>query len=164
MELHIDFRDLLASFLKHEVEFLVVGGYALAAYGVPRATGDLDLFVLPTAENARRIVNALADFGFGSLGITEADLSKPDQVVQLGYPPVRVDPAVVQPAVERAILEVLPEVVEVVLRQALATSPGFRDLVEAAVDEAVRAQLAPIARSVVRERLAELEAASDEQS
>ena len=91
MELHIDFRDLLASFLKHEVEFLVVGGYALAAYGVPRATGDLDLFVLPTAENARRIVNALADFGFGSLGITEADLSKPDQVVQLGYPPVRVD-------------------------------------------------------------------------
>jgi hypothetical protein len=77
-------------------------------------------------------------------------------------PPVRVDPAVVMPAVERAILEVLPEVVEVVLRQALATSPAFRDLVEAAVDEAVRAQLGPIARSVVRERLAEIEAASED--
>lgn len=78
------------------------------------------------------------------------------------YPPVRVDPAVVTPAIERAILEVLPEVVEIVLAKALQTSPAFRELVEVAVDEAVRAQVGPIARRVLRERLAELEAGGDE--
>lgn len=73
-------------------------------------------------------------------------------------PLVRVDPSVVFPAMERAILEVLPEVVEVVLRRALTSSSSFRDLVEVAVDEAVRAQLPAIARRVVAERLTELEA------
>jgi hypothetical protein len=80
------------------------------------------------------------------------------------YPPVRVDPEVVGPAVERAILEVLPEVVEAVLNKALLRSSALRDLVEVAVDEAVRAQIGPIARRVVRERLAELEAVGDEPS
>lgn len=74
------------------------------------------------------------------------------------HPPVRVDPEVVIPAMERAILEMLPEVVESLLGKALATSPAFRELVEVAVDEAVRAQLQGIARRVVRERLAEIEA------
>lgn len=77
------------------------------------------------------------------------------------YPPVRVDPAVVAPAVERAILELLPEVLDTVLRRALQTSPALRDLVEASVDEAVRAQLAPIARGVILERLAEIEAQAE---
>lgn len=80
------------------------------------------------------------------------------------YPPVRVDPEVIGPAIERAILEVLPEVVEAVLNKALLRSPGLRDLVEVAVDEAVRAQIGPIARRVVRERLAEIEAVGDEPS
>jgi CheY-like chemotaxis protein len=78
------------------------------------------------------------------------------------HPPVRVDPEVVGPAIERAILEVLPEVVEIVLNKALLRSPTLRDLVEVAVDEAVRAQIGPIARRVVRERLAEIEASGDE--
>ncbi len=73
-------------------------------------------------------------------------------------PLVRVDPAVVSPAIERAILEVLPEVVETVLRNAMVNSRSFRDLVEVAVDDAVREQVADIARRVVRERLAEMEA------
>lgn len=72
-------------------------------------------------------------------------------------PLVRVDPTVVGPAMERAILEVLPEVVEIVLRRALMTSSSFRDLVETAVDEAVRAQLPALAERLVAERLAELE-------
>ena len=80
------------------------------------------------------------------------------------YPPVRVDPEVVGPAVERAILEVLPEVVEAVLNKALLRSAALRDLVEVAVDEAVRAQIGPIARRVVRERLAEIEAVGDDSS
>jgi hypothetical protein len=77
------------------------------------------------------------------------------------YPPVRVDPDVVGPAIERAILEVLPEVVEMVLCNALQRSPALRDLIEVAVDEAVRAQIGPIARRVIRERLAEIEAGED---
>jgi two-component system response regulator (stage 0 sporulation protein F) len=78
------------------------------------------------------------------------------------HPPVRVDPDVVGPALERAILEVLPEVVEVILNKALLRSPAFRDLVEVAVDEAVRAQIGPIARRVIRERLAEIEAGGED--
>jgi len=73
-------------------------------------------------------------------------------------PVVQVDPAIVGPALERAILEVLPEVVEIVLRKALTSSRTFRDLVEVAVDDAVRDQVPDIARRVIRERLAELEA------
>lgn len=107
--------------------------------------------------------------------VERARLSPPDPLPAVGderiatflprdwktYPPVRVDPAVVAPAVERAILELLPEVLDTVLRRALQTSPALRDLVEASVDEAVRAQLAPIARGVILERLAEIEAQAE---
>jgi hypothetical protein len=91
MEVQRDFRELLESFNAHQVEYLIVGGYALAFHGAPRFTGDLDLLVRPTPENARRILGALGAFGFGSLGLTEADFSKADRVVQLGVPPVRID-------------------------------------------------------------------------
>jgi hypothetical protein len=91
METQRDFRELLASFNARSVEYVIVGGYALAFHGTPRFTGDLDLFVRPEPGNARRIVAALEDFGFGSLGLTTADFEQPDRVVQLGVPPVRVD-------------------------------------------------------------------------
>lgn len=88
-----DFRDMLAAFVARGVRFLVVGAHALAAHGVPRVTGDLDIWVEPTGENANRVWAALADFGapLGSLGISGSDFSSPDQVVQLGLPPYRVD-------------------------------------------------------------------------
>ena len=76
-------------------------------------------------------------------------------------PLVAVDPDVVGPALERAVMEVLPEVVEAVLRQALVSSPAFRDLVSVAVEEAVRSQLPAIAARVVEARLAEIESSSD---
>lgn len=91
MELQPDFRELLALFRKHEVEFLIVGGYALAFHGVPRFTGDIDLLVQPTAANAERILHALADFGFAETGLTAGDFEREGQVIQLGVPPVRVD-------------------------------------------------------------------------
>ena len=91
MELQPDFRDLLASFRSRGVEYLIVGGYALAFHGAPRYTGDLGLLVRPTLENAGRVIAALVDFGFGDLGLTAADFTTCDQVVQLGVPPVRVD-------------------------------------------------------------------------
>lgn len=88
-----DFRDLLAGFAAGGVRFLVVGAHALAVHGVPRVTGDLDLWVEPTAANAGRVWRALAAFGapLGTLSLRESDFVKPDQVVQLGLPPYRID-------------------------------------------------------------------------
>jgi len=91
MEVQQDFRDLLALFNKHGIDYLVVGGYALAVHGAPRYTGDLDVFVMPDPANAGRIMRALAEFGFGSAGLTPADFEQEGKVVQLGFPPVRVD-------------------------------------------------------------------------
>lgn len=86
-----DFKELLALFNSHKVEYLIVGGYALAEYGVPRYTGDIDLFIKPDPANARRILAALEAFGFKSLGLSISDFEKPDKVIQLGVPPVRAD-------------------------------------------------------------------------
>ncbi|OGW55560.1 MAG: hypothetical protein A2Y81_05555 [Nitrospirae bacterium RBG_13_43_8] len=91
MEVQKDFRELLELFNKHNVEYMIVGGYALAFHGAPRYTGDLDIFIRPDSMNAQRIMRALKDFGFESVGLTEEDFKKPDNVIQLGVPPVRVD-------------------------------------------------------------------------
>ena len=91
MRMNRDFRELLECFARHEVRFLVVGGWALAAHGIPRLTKDLDLWIWPEAGNAQRTLAALDDFGFGGLGLTTQDFQAPDTVIQLGYPPNRVD-------------------------------------------------------------------------
>ena len=91
MEIQPDFKELLILFNKHAVDFLIVGGYAVAMHGAPRFTGDIDLYINPVAENAKRILMALAEFGFAALDLNESDFQKPDYVVQLGVPPVRVD-------------------------------------------------------------------------
>ena len=91
MDVQPDFKELLALFNAHHVEYMIVGGYALAFHGSPRYTGDIDLFVKPDPENARRILAALTEFGFGSVGLETTDFDHPNQVVQLGVPPVRVD-------------------------------------------------------------------------
>jgi len=91
MEAQPDFRDLLALFNKHRVEYLIAGAYALAFHGAPRFTGDIDLLVRANEENATRILTALEEFGFGSVGITPEDLIKPAMVIQLGVAPARVD-------------------------------------------------------------------------
>jgi hypothetical protein len=91
MEIQADYRELFESFNSHGVEFLVVGAYALGFHGHPRYTGDIDILLGISGENPSRILKALESFGFGSLGLTEADFRAPDQVVQLGVPPVRAD-------------------------------------------------------------------------
>lgn len=91
MEAQQDFRDLLKLFNDHGVEYIIVGAYALAYHGAPRYTGDIDILVRPNVENAQRILRALNDFGFGSVGLTIDDFVNPDKVVQLGVAPVRVD-------------------------------------------------------------------------
>jgi hypothetical protein len=91
MEIQKDFKELLELFNAHKVEYLIVGGYALAFHGAPRFTGDIDLLIKPDSENAKRILTALAEFGFGSLELSEADFTVSQRVVQLGVPPVRID-------------------------------------------------------------------------
>jgi len=91
MELQNDFRELFILLNKHDVEYMIVGGYALAFHGAPRYTGDIDVFVRPDPDNAKKILAALSEFGFGELDLQTADFSTPEKVVQLGVPPVRID-------------------------------------------------------------------------
>jgi hypothetical protein len=91
MEVQKDFRDLLELLNAHKVEYMVVGAYALAFHGAPRYTGDMDIFVKPDPENAQHMMAALNDFGFSSVELSATDFEVEDKVVQLGFPPVRVD-------------------------------------------------------------------------
>ena len=88
-----DFRDMLAALLAAAARFLVVGAHALAVHGVPRATGDLDVWIDTEADNAERVHRALLDFGapVAAMGLTPAELTRPNQVVQIGLPPRRID-------------------------------------------------------------------------
>ena len=86
-----DFLDLLRAFSAADVRFLVVGAYALALHGRPRATGDLDIWVDPTAANARHVMRALAEFGAPLAGLAEADFAGPGVTYQIGVPPGRID-------------------------------------------------------------------------
>ena len=91
MELNRDFSEFIASCVAHDVRFLIVGGYAVAAHGHPRFTKALDVWVWVDPQNADRLVAALHEFGFGSLGLDPADFLDDGVVVQLGYPPERID-------------------------------------------------------------------------
>ena len=86
-----DFVDLLRAFVAADVRFLIVGAYALAHHGRPRATGDLDIWVDATPENAARITRALAAFGAPMHDIAEGDFAAPGVVFQIGVPPGRID-------------------------------------------------------------------------
>jgi hypothetical protein len=91
MESFPDFKELLALLNAHKVEYVIAGAHALAFHGAPRYTGDLDILVKPDPENADRVVSALNEFGFSSLGLTRDDFMTAETVVQLGVPPVRID-------------------------------------------------------------------------
>jgi hypothetical protein len=98
--LNQDFREFIGSLNDNQVRYLVIGGYAVALHGYPRYTKDMDVWLEMDAENAARTVKALEQFGFGSLGLQESDFLEPDQVIQLGYPPVRIDLITSAPGVE----------------------------------------------------------------
>lgn len=86
-----DFIDFIELLNQHSVEYMVVGAHALAFHGRPRHTGDLDIWIKPSKQNAAKLVIVLNDFGFSSLGLTESDFLKENYVTQLGYPPLRID-------------------------------------------------------------------------
>jgi hypothetical protein len=91
MPLNKDLRELLALFNSNEVEYLIVGAFAVAFHGYPRYTADLDVLIRPTPENAARLLHVLSQFGFGDLGLKAADFQESGAVIQLGVSPNRVD-------------------------------------------------------------------------
>jgi hypothetical protein len=91
MGLSPDCLELLTLFRSSGVEFLVVGGRAMAAHGMPRFTEDVDLLVRPTPENIGRLLKALEEFGLGALSVNVADLARPNVMIRIGRPPNQVD-------------------------------------------------------------------------
>lgn len=91
MKLDKNLREFIALLNSRGVEYLVVGGHAVAFHGHPRFTGDIDFFVALSPVNAGKLIDVLNAFGFGEIGLREEDFLEPDSIVQLGYPPNRID-------------------------------------------------------------------------
>ncbi len=89
--LNQDFKEFIQLLNENQVKYLVIGGYAVAIHGHPRYTKDIDIWIEISQENAEKLITVLTQFGFGSLGLTSQDFQSPDQVIQLGYPPNRID-------------------------------------------------------------------------
>ena len=90
MNIHPDFNEFVAVLNKNKVEYVIVGSFALAFHGYPRATGDIDFWIRPTPVNIKALFRVLGQFGFQKLDISEDDLIS-GKIIQLGYPPVRID-------------------------------------------------------------------------
>jgi hypothetical protein len=90
VKIHSDFADFISALNRCHVEYVIVGAYALAFLGVPRYTGDIDIWVRPTDKNAKALLGAIEKFGFESLSLTKEDILS-GKIIQLGYPPMRID-------------------------------------------------------------------------
>lgn len=91
MTLDSDFEDFVAWLNRHKVDYMIVGGYALAFHGKPRHTGDLDIWIDLSEDNAEKMEIVLKDFGMVSLGLTKEDFLQKGGITQIGYPPLRID-------------------------------------------------------------------------
>ena len=91
MSLSADLREFIELLNSRGVEYVIVGAHSLAFHGRPRYTGDLDILIRPSQENATKIILLLRDFGFEASGFTESDFTAPDQMIQLGRVPNRID-------------------------------------------------------------------------
>lgn len=98
--LNQDFKEFIQSLNENNVDYLVVGGFAVAFHGHPRYTKDIDIWLRPSESNAEAMIAALTQFGFGSLDINKADFVHPDRIIQLGYPPARIDLLTTIPGVD----------------------------------------------------------------
>jgi len=86
-----DFKDFLKLLNAKNVEYLIVGGYAVSYHGYPRSTGDMDVWVAVNAENAQRIVDVLKEFGFGEENLTADLFLSENQIIRFGIPPIRIE-------------------------------------------------------------------------
>jgi len=89
--LNQDFKEFIQLLNHNQVKYLIIGGYAVAVHGHPRYTKDIDIWIEMSAQNAQKLIQTLTDFGFGSLDLKAEDFQTPDQIIQLGYPPSRID-------------------------------------------------------------------------
>jgi len=89
--LNPDYRDMVECLLKEGVDFMLVGGYAVALYGWPRTTFDIDFWIMANPENAKAVMRAIRAFGAPLMGLTEADFHRPGMVFQIGTEPQRID-------------------------------------------------------------------------
>ena len=86
-----DFKDFLQLLHLEQVEYLLVGGYAVAHYGYPRTTGDLDVWIAASEGNAKKVATVLQKFGFSAARVSAEMFSKPDQIIRMGVPPICID-------------------------------------------------------------------------
>ncbi len=86
-----DFEEFISLLNKHHVQYMIVGGYALAFHGKPRYTGDIDIWIGISEQNATRLLKAIKDFGLASLGFVKEDFLKEGFISQIGRPPLRID-------------------------------------------------------------------------
>jgi hypothetical protein len=86
-----DFKDFLQLLHSEQVEYLLVGGYAVAQYGYPRTTGDLDVWIAASEGNAAKVATVLRKFGFSAASVSAEMFSKPDQIIRMGVPPICID-------------------------------------------------------------------------
>jgi len=91
MRLEKDFKEFIESLNKNSVRYLIVGSFALSYYSEPRYTKDIDILVDSTASNADRLMTAIREFGFSDIELCNRDFLEPDQVIQLGIAPLRID-------------------------------------------------------------------------
>jgi len=91
MTLHKDLKEFVESLNSLNIDYVVVGAVAVGKHGFPRTTGDLDLLVRTSTENAAKLERAFTDLGFGSLGLTAENFLEPGQTIQVGRPPNRID-------------------------------------------------------------------------
>ena len=89
--LNEDYKEMLQSLLDQKVEFIIVGAYALAAHGFPRATGDMDVWIKPNEKNSKKVYKVLARFGAPINEIREDEFSQPGLIFQIGVVPRRID-------------------------------------------------------------------------
>ena len=89
--LHPDWKEFFDLLQSRKVDFVIVGAWALAAHGKPRSTGDIDILIRPSLDSARRLIDVLSNFGFGSLEVTAEQLSIPDRRLVIGNPPFQID-------------------------------------------------------------------------
>ncbi|HDN86309.1 MAG: hypothetical protein DRP68_06655 [Candidatus Omnitrophota bacterium] len=91
MRVEKDYEEFLGLLNKYQVKYCIAGSYAVAVWGYPRYTKDIDILIEPTKENAKKIISAIREFGIKSQDLTEEDFIKKNRVIQLGYEPVRID-------------------------------------------------------------------------
>lgn len=91
MKVEKDYEDILRLFNKFRVKYCIVGAFAVAFYALPRYTKDMDILIEPSKSNSKRVIKALIEFGFKGLGLKDEYFTQPNQIIQLGYEPVRID-------------------------------------------------------------------------